>query len=89
MVLFMAPVKMEMHSGELTPIYNPGIGRLKMEQKRPDLPWTPVPEVPARDTFGTAPLPCNGTTCGCPWRSGTRSGKMDSFSIYAPRWQTA
>ncbi len=48
---FMTPVKMEMHDGSLTPIYNPGIGRLKMKQKRPDLPWTPVKEVPARDEF--------------------------------------
>ena len=48
---FMTPLKMEMNSGQLTPIYNPGIGRLKMEQKRPDLPWTPVPVVPARDNF--------------------------------------
>ncbi len=48
---FMTPVKMEMYSGELTPIYNPGVGRLEKEQKRPDLPWTPVPEIPARDNF--------------------------------------
>lgn len=47
----MTPVKMEMQSGILTPIYNPGIGRLKMEQKRPDLPWTPVKEIQARDEF--------------------------------------
>lgn len=53
---FMTPVKMEMHSGTLTPIYNPGIGRLKMEQKRPDLPWTPVEEVQVRDEFDTDQL---------------------------------
>lgn len=53
---FLTPVKMELHSGMLTPIYNPGIGKLKMVQKRPDLPWTPVPEAALRDTFGTEKL---------------------------------
>jgi xylan 1,4-beta-xylosidase len=53
---FMTPVKMENHSGALTPIYNPGIGRLETEQKRPDLPWSPVPEIPARDNFNTQEL---------------------------------
>lgn len=48
---FLTPVKMEMHDGALTPIYNPGLGRLKMEQKRPNLPWTPVKELPVRDEF--------------------------------------
>lgn len=48
---FMTPVNMEEHDGVLTPVYNPGIGHLLMEQKRPDLPWSPVNPIPARDEF--------------------------------------
>ncbi len=34
-----------------TPIYNPGYGIVLSEQQRPDLPWTPVKQEPARDDF--------------------------------------
>ena len=34
-----------------TPVFNKGKGRVLFEQKRPDLPWTPVPEVPIVDQF--------------------------------------
>jgi alpha-N-arabinofuranosidase len=34
-----------------TPIYNPGHGMVLAEQARPNLPWTPVRQEPARDTF--------------------------------------
>lgn len=34
-----------------TPIFNPGYGRILEEQERPNLPWTPVREKPARDEF--------------------------------------
>ena len=44
---FLTPVKFE---GQ-TPIFNPGVGRLQVEQKRPDLPWTPFKKKPARDEF--------------------------------------
>lgn len=33
------------------PIFNAGVGRVLMEDKRPDLPWSPVPTVPSRDDF--------------------------------------
>jgi alpha-N-arabinofuranosidase len=53
---FLCPVNMESNDGVLTPIFNPGIGRLEPEQNRPDLPWTPVPEIRARDNFDTEEL---------------------------------
>ncbi|MDC0584173.1 glycoside hydrolase family 43 protein, partial [Bacteroidales bacterium] len=34
-----------------TPIFNRGIGKVLPEQKRPDLPWTPVKQDPVRDQF--------------------------------------
>jgi len=36
-----------------TLVYNPGIGRVLATDKRPALPWTPVPAMPARDEFTT------------------------------------
>lgn len=44
---FMTPVVFE---GQ-TPIFNPGIGMVLMEQERPDLPWSPFEQKPARDEF--------------------------------------
>jgi xylan 1,4-beta-xylosidase len=34
-----------------TPIFNPGYGRVLMEQPRPNLPWTSIATDPARDEF--------------------------------------
>lgn len=34
-----------------TPLYNPGHGMVLAEQARPNLPWTPVRQEPARDNF--------------------------------------
>lgn len=39
-----------------TPIFNPGHGIALEEQKRPNLPWSPVGEEPARDEFDTDKL---------------------------------
>jgi alpha-N-arabinofuranosidase len=33
------------------PVFNPNIGRVLMKDKRPNLPWTPVPAPPAKDDF--------------------------------------
>lgn len=33
------------------PIYNKGYGRVLLNQERPDLPWTSVPEISSRDDF--------------------------------------
>ena len=44
---FLCPVTFE---GQ-TPIFNPGIGKVEMEMKRPDLPWAPFEAAPARDEF--------------------------------------
>ncbi len=53
---FLAEVKMTQQESGLTPIINPGIGLLQAEQKRPDLPWTPVPAIPEKDEFEGAIL---------------------------------
>ncbi|GAF03788.1 glycoside hydrolase family 43 protein [Saccharicrinis fermentans] len=43
-----------------TPIFNPGEGKVLMEQLRPDLPWTPVEEDATRDDF-------QGESLGMKW----------------------
>jgi len=54
---FLTPVEFEMQeTGFLTAVYNRGVGRLLMEQKRPDLPWTPVDPVPVRDELESGKL---------------------------------
>ena len=53
---FLTPVKFEYQEGILTPVFNPGIGKILPEQKRPDLPWTPVESMPARDDFSCTEL---------------------------------
>lgn len=44
---FLCEIKFE----DNTPIFNPGHGIVLHEQKRPNLPWTPVKTEPARDEF--------------------------------------
>ena len=39
-----------------TPIFNPGHGIVLSEQKRPNLPWTPVAPEPTRDEFDSDEL---------------------------------
>ncbi|MFZ6770757.1 glycoside hydrolase family 43 protein [Undibacterium sp. Di26W] len=39
-----------------TPVFCPGHGQVLLEQDRPNLPWTPVKTVPARDEFDTGSL---------------------------------
>ena len=41
--------KVDLQNG--TPIFNPGYGKILIEQPRPNLPWTPVPLTPERDDF--------------------------------------
>ncbi len=48
---FLAEVKMTNQETGITPVFNPGKGLLLTEQKRPNLPWTPVSEIPGRDEF--------------------------------------
>ncbi len=48
---FLAKVEMTKQESGITPIYNPGVGLLQLEQERPNLPWTPVPERKSRDEF--------------------------------------
>lgn len=49
--------KVEFENG--TPIFNPGEGRVLTEQKRPNLPWTPVDKDPERDQFNSYKLNAN------------------------------
>ncbi len=53
---FLAQVEMTQQESGVTPIFNPGLGLLQREQIRPDLPWTPVSEIPQRDDFSTEKL---------------------------------
>nr|WP_320118647.1 glycoside hydrolase family 43 protein [uncultured Marinifilum sp.] len=48
---FLAKVEISHQENGVTLIYNPGKGLLQMEQKRPDLPWTPVSEPILKDNF--------------------------------------
>lgn len=53
---FLAKVEMTQQESGVTPIFNPGIGLLQFEQERPNLPWTPVPEIKERDNFDESKL---------------------------------
>lgn len=53
---FLTPVEFQVQEGIQTPVFNPGIGQLSVEQKRPDLPWSPVNVVPVRDEFASSKL---------------------------------
>ncbi len=44
---FLVPVTME----DGWPVFNPGHGKILDVDKRPNLPWTPFPKLPARDEF--------------------------------------
>lgn len=48
---FLAKVEMTQQESGVTPIYNPGYGLIQKEQKRPNLPWTPVPKIASKDDF--------------------------------------
>lgn len=49
---FLTPVVFEeLEPGYLTPIFNPGEGKLLFEQKRPDLPWSPFHKESMMDSF--------------------------------------
>lgn len=53
---FLAKVEMTQQESGVTPIYNPGIGLAQLEQERPILTWTPVPELKERDNFDSDKL---------------------------------
>jgi len=57
---FLAKVIMTNQESGVTPIFNPGIGLLQDQQKRPDLVWEPVPEIPKTDNF-------DGNALGLEW----------------------
>ncbi|OJX88322.1 MAG: glycoside hydrolase 43 family protein [Paludibacter sp. 47-17] len=45
-----------------TPVFNAGTGKVQTGQKRPDLPWTPVENVPDKEEFEADQLPLNWYT---------------------------
>ncbi|WP_066631052.1 glycoside hydrolase family 43 protein [Labilibacter marinus] len=57
---FLAKVEMTQQESGLTPIINPGIGLLQLEQERPALPWSPVSKIIELDEF-------NGDELGLAW----------------------
>lgn len=48
---FLAKVEMTNQESGVTPIFNPGKGLLQFEQKRPELPWSPVHKTNELDEF--------------------------------------
>lgn len=67
---FLTPVAFE---GQ-TPVYNPGIGKLENNGKRPDLPWSPVPLAEIKDQF-------KGDKLGLQWNfARTPQGNFYSLS---------
>lgn len=66
---FLAKVEFE---GQ-TPIFNPGHGKVLLQQTRPDLPWTPVEKEPAKDQF-------NGERLGMRWCT-IRTPKESFYSV--------
>ena len=59
---FLAKVDFE----DQTPIFNAGAGKLLTEQKRPDLPWSPVASKPTRDEFNDKQLSLDWTMLRTP-----------------------
>lgn len=53
---FLAQVEMTSQSSGVTPVFNPGKGLVQFEQERPELPWTPTPQVQERDEFASESL---------------------------------
>jgi xylan 1,4-beta-xylosidase len=53
---FLAPLQFEEQEGQLTPVFNVGIGKVQPEMKRPNLPWSPFTQKPARDNFESCEL---------------------------------
>ncbi len=44
---FLTPLEFE----GITPVFNPGVGKVLASDRRPDLPWTPLPPKETRDDF--------------------------------------
>ncbi|MEL7118284.1 MAG: glycoside hydrolase family 43 protein [Bacteroidota bacterium] len=48
---FLTPVEFQEQEGQHTPVFNKGHGKLLSEQKRPDLPWSPIEKPEPKDEF--------------------------------------
>ncbi|SHM15357.1 alpha-N-arabinofuranosidase [Flavobacterium flevense] len=53
---FLTPVKFENEESYPIPVFNPGVGHLSFEQKRPNLPWTPLKKALEKDEFDSKDL---------------------------------
>ena len=72
---FLSPVTFEGN----TPIFNWGVGKVLIENKRPNLPWTPFPKRPARDHF-------DGSQLDLAWNM-LRTPQSDWYSLKGSRLQ--
>lgn len=78
---FLTPVRFE---GQ-TPIFNPGVGKVLLEQKRPQLPWTPFAKAPTKDNFKSDALDLKWNFLRTPhekWYS--LNGETLSLNLRAP-----
>jgi alpha-N-arabinofuranosidase len=50
--IFLTPLTFEGN----TPVFNPGIGKIEIELKRPNLPWSPTTKIEIRDNFDSEKL---------------------------------
>ena len=68
--------QVDMENG--TPIFNPGYGKVILEQKRPDLPWTPVAPDPFKYEFESGNLVLKWHTVRTPFEEfySLDSGKL-------------
>jgi xylan 1,4-beta-xylosidase len=53
---FLTPVKFENEEGYPIPVFNPGVGHLSFEQKRPNLLWAPMKKAQEKDEFDSKDL---------------------------------
>lgn len=76
---FLAKVVMKQNESGITPVYNPGLGLVQVEQKRPDLPWSPVQQAEVRDNFSDSGLSLDWNTLRTPVSSWH---KVDDGKLY-------
>lgn len=76
---FLAKVEIWENESGVSFMYNPGFGLVKEEQERPNLPWTPVPEIKYLDEFDGESLDLEWNflrTPGTDWYK-QENGKME------------
>lgn len=81
---FLTPVVFEDQGGVLTPVFNPGVGGLSVQQNRPDLPWSPSEKAPQRDEFSKESLALEWNFLRTPFTSWYRLKKDELFIDLRP-----